>query len=58
MLIIDGFATFFRVLVIGIGILAILSSTEYLRRENIAGRRILRADSVQHRGPVRHGRRQ
>src|ERR1700694_2915825 len=37
MLIIDGFASFFRVLVIGIGVLAILSSTEYLRREKSAG---------------------
>ena len=37
MLIVDGFATFFRVLVIGVGMLAVLSSTEYLRRENSAG---------------------
>src|SRR5579863_29478 len=37
MLIIDGFASFFRVLVIGIGVIAILSSTEYLRRENSPG---------------------
>ena len=37
MLIIDGFATFFRVLVIGVGVLAILSSTGYLRRENSRG---------------------
>jgi len=37
MLIIDGFASFFRVLVIGIGVIAILSSTEYLRREKSAG---------------------
>jgi NADH-quinone oxidoreductase subunit N len=34
MLIVDGFATFFRVLVIGIGILTVLSSTEYLRRQH------------------------
>jgi NADH-quinone oxidoreductase subunit N len=34
MLIVDGFATFFRVLVIGVGILTILSSTQYLRREH------------------------
>lgn len=33
MLVIDGFATFFRVLVIGVGILATLSSFEYLKRE-------------------------
>src|SRR5882724_11028558 len=54
MLIIDGFASFFRALVIGIGVIAILSSTEYLARE-VQRRRILRLDSVQHRGPVRHG---
>jgi NADH-quinone oxidoreductase subunit N len=34
MVIVDGFATFFRVLVIAVGILAVLASTEYLRREN------------------------
>jgi len=33
LLIVDGFATYFRVLVIGIGILATLSSYEYLDRE-------------------------
>jgi NADH-quinone oxidoreductase subunit N len=37
MLIVDSFGTFFRVLVIGIGILAVLSSSEYLRRENSPG---------------------
>ena len=37
MLIIDTFGTFFRVLVIGIGILAVFSSSEYLRRENMPG---------------------
>ena len=37
MLIVDGFATFFRVLVIGVGMLAVLSSTGYLRRENSRG---------------------
>ena len=37
MLIVDGFATFFRVLVIGVGMLAVFSSTEYLRRENASG---------------------
>jgi NADH-quinone oxidoreductase subunit N len=37
MLIIDPFGTFFRVLVIGIGILAVFSSSEYLRRENMPG---------------------
>ena len=36
MLIVDGFATFFRVLVIGVGILTVLSSSEYLRREHAA----------------------
>src|SRR5260370_254773 len=34
MLIVDGFATFFRVLVIGVGILTVLSSSQYLRREH------------------------
>ncbi|MCX6634520.1 MAG: NADH-quinone oxidoreductase subunit N [Acidobacteria bacterium] len=33
MLVVDGFATFFRVLVIVVGILATLSSFEYLKRE-------------------------
>ena len=37
MLIIDGFASFFRALVIGIGIIAILSSTGYLRQERMLG---------------------
>ena len=34
MLIIDGYATFFRVLVIAVGILTALASGNYLRREN------------------------
>lgn len=37
MLIIDDFASFFRVLVIGVGILAVLSSSEYLSREHANG---------------------
>jgi NADH-quinone oxidoreductase subunit N len=37
MLIIDGFASFFRVLLIGVGILVVLSSTEYLSREHSTG---------------------
>lgn len=37
MLIVDGFATFFRMLVIGVGLLAVFCSTEYLRRENSPG---------------------
>jgi NADH-quinone oxidoreductase subunit N len=37
MLIIDGFATFFRVVVIGVGLLAVFSSSDYLRRENSRG---------------------
>jgi NADH-quinone oxidoreductase subunit N len=37
MLIVDGFATFFRVLVIVVGMLAVFSSTEYLRREKSPG---------------------
>jgi len=34
MLLVDGFATFFRVLVIAVGILAVLASYRYLDREN------------------------
>ncbi len=34
MLLVDGFATFFRILVIGVGILTVLSSYRYLTREN------------------------
>ncbi len=34
MLVVDGFATFFRVLVIVVGILAVFSSMDYLKREN------------------------
>lgn len=34
MLIVDGFATFFRVLVIAVGILSLLSATQYLRRQH------------------------
>jgi NADH-quinone oxidoreductase subunit N len=37
MLLVDGFSTFFRMLVIGVGILAILSSSGYLRREGSKG---------------------
>jgi NADH-quinone oxidoreductase subunit N len=37
MLIIDGFATFFRVLVIAVGMLAVFASSEYLRRESHPG---------------------
>ena len=37
MLMIDGFATFFRVLVIGVGVLAVFSSSGYLRRESSKG---------------------
>jgi NADH-quinone oxidoreductase subunit N len=33
MLIVDGFATFFRVLVISVGILGLFSATQYLKRE-------------------------
>jgi len=36
MLVVDGFATFFRVLVIGVGILSVLSASAYLRREHAA----------------------
>src|ERR1700758_4165911 len=34
MFIVDGFATFFRVLVIGVGILSLFSATQYLKREH------------------------
>ncbi len=34
MLIVDGFATFFRVLVIGVGILSLFSAVQYLKREH------------------------
>jgi NADH-quinone oxidoreductase subunit N len=34
---VDGFATFFRVLVIGVGLLAVLCATEYLSREKATG---------------------
>src|SRR5271155_5256028 len=34
MLIVDGFATFFRVLVIAVGILSLLSAVQYLKREH------------------------
>jgi NADH-quinone oxidoreductase subunit N len=34
MMIVDGFATFFRVLVIVVGILTVLSSAQYLKREH------------------------
>jgi len=37
MLVVDGFATFFRVLVIGVGLLAVFASTEYLERERANG---------------------
>jgi NADH-quinone oxidoreductase subunit N len=37
MLLVDGFATFFRILVIGVGLLAIFSSSGYLRREGSKG---------------------
>ena len=33
MLVVDGMATFFRTLVIGVGLLMVFSSTDYLRRE-------------------------
>jgi NADH-quinone oxidoreductase subunit N len=36
MLIVDGFATFFRVLVIAVGILTVFSSSQYLKREHAA----------------------
>jgi NADH-quinone oxidoreductase subunit N len=36
MLVIDGFATFFRVLVIAVGLLTVLCSSQYLKREQAA----------------------
>src|ERR1051325_1515688 len=37
MMVIDGFATFFRILIMGVGMLAVFSSTEYLARERQPG---------------------
>jgi NADH-quinone oxidoreductase subunit N len=37
MMVVDGFATFFRVLVIAVGLLAVFASTEYLHREGSFG---------------------
>jgi NADH-quinone oxidoreductase subunit N len=37
MIVVDGFATFFRALVIVVGLVAVFSSTEYLRREEHTG---------------------
>ncbi len=37
MLMVDGFATFFRFLVIGVGILVVFSSMDYLKREDSPG---------------------
>jgi NADH-quinone oxidoreductase subunit N len=37
MIVVDGFATFFRVLVIGVGLLAVFCASEYLRREHAPG---------------------
>lgn len=37
LLVIDGFATFFRVLVIVVGLLVVFTSADYLRRENAPG---------------------
>ena len=42
MLMVDGFATFFRVLVIVAGMLVVLCSSNYLRRENAESGRVLR----------------
>ena len=44
MLIVDGFATFFRVLVIGVGILACFQLHRYLRRETCRAGEYLCAD--------------
>ena len=37
MMVIDGFATFFRILIMGVGMLAVFSSSEYLARERQPG---------------------
>ena len=37
MMVVDNFATFFRMLVIVVGVVAVCSSSEYLRRENHTG---------------------
>ena len=57
MLMVDGFATFFRMLVIVVGILAVLASYRFLDREERRDRRISRAAAVLRGGPVRDGRR-
>ena len=55
MLVIDGMATFFRTLVIVVGLLVVFSSTDYLRRENQESGEYYALIAVQHRGPVRDG---
>ncbi len=55
MLIVDGFATFFRVLVIGVGILSLLSAVQYLKREHCRIVRILRAAAFLGHRPMHHG---
>ena len=55
MLIVDGFATFFRVLVIAVGILTLLSSSQYLQPRARRIGRILRAAAVFRHRTVRYG---
>ncbi len=52
---VDGFATFFRVLVIGVGILTVLASYRFLRRENAETGEYHALLLFSIAGPVRHG---
>ena len=55
LLVVDGFATFFRVLVLVIGILTVLASYRYLDARKSRDGRISCADSLLGRRPVRDG---
>jgi NADH-quinone oxidoreductase subunit N len=58
MVIVDGFATFFRVLVIAVGILTIFASTHYLRQERANAGEYYALVVFSVVGPVRNGHRQ
>ncbi len=55
LLVVDGFATFFRVLVMAVGMLAVLSSYRFLDRRERRDRRVSRAAAVLDCGTVRDG---
>ena len=55
MLMVDGFATFFRVLVIVVGILTVLPSYRFLERQEARDRRVSRAAAVLDRRAVPDG---